>query len=79
MAGDEAEARPGTGCNDESTAQGTEDRQCAADVGSGGLRAAVDRAGAEADLADVLRAIASLSEADRELLIQLLKAIQGRL
>jgi len=37
------------------------------------------RTGTEAGtgLADVLRAIASLSEADRELLMQLLKALQG--
>ena len=33
--------------------------------------------GAGATLADVLRAIASLSEADREVLLQLLKTLQG--
>jgi hypothetical protein len=35
------------------------------------------RTGAGAGLADVLRAIASLSEADRELLLQLLKILRG--
>jgi hypothetical protein len=34
-------------------------------------------AGAGTTLADVLRAIASLSEADRELLLQLLKTLRG--
>jgi hypothetical protein len=33
--------------------------------------------GAGTGLADVLRAIASLSETDRELLLQLLKTLQG--
>jgi hypothetical protein len=35
------------------------------------------RTGAGTTLADVLRAIASLSETDRELLLQLLKTLQG--